>query len=314
VSNTDLRVGFFGLGRMGRQMAARVAQAGFPINVWNRSAAASRSVADATGATAADHPADAARGVDVLITMLTDGPALLSVLGGPQGALTGLGHGAVVVDCSTIGAQMARAAARLCADAGVAFLDSPVSGSTAVAGRGELGVMVGGGDERDLQRVQPVLDTFARTVVHVGPTGTGATAKVAVNALLHTFSTALAESLVTAEAAGVSRQALFNVLAAGVLSNTFLDYKREAFVHPDSGSVAFDLATATKDLGLALPATREAGLTASVVERVLDLHRSAVVDGYGDKDMAAMAAWFSSRPVARDPVGAITSTRTLERT
>lgn len=313
MTTTQPRVAFCGLGRMGQQMATRVAQAGFPTVVWNRSPDAAQLLAGATAATAASTPADAAREADVVITMLTDGPALLAVLGGPDGVLAGIRPGSVVVDCSTTGAALAREAGRLCSERSVAFLDSPVSGSTAVAGRGDLGLMVGG-DAGDLERVRPVLATFGRTVVHVGATGTGAAAKVAVNGLLHTFSTALAESLVAAEAAGVSRPALFEVLAAGVLSNTFLGYKRDAFVDPGGSGVAFDLATATKDLDLAVTAAKEAGLEASVVARALELHRDALRDGFGDKDMAAMVAWFSSRSGNTRPGMTDISNHPLERT
>jgi 3-hydroxyisobutyrate dehydrogenase-like beta-hydroxyacid dehydrogenase len=276
---------------MGRPIAARIARAGFPLAVWNRTPAAANSFAGSTGARAAATPAEACRDADVVITMLTDGPAVLQVLGGPDGVLAGLQAGAVVVDCSTTGADYARRAADLCRQAGVAFLDCPVSGSTAVAERGELGLMVGG-EEEVLKQVRPVLEQFGKNVVHLGPTGAGAAAKIAVNGLLHTFSTALAESLVAAEAAGVSRAALFDVLAAGVLANTFLNYKREAFTDPEHTAVAFDLATATKDLTLAVDATRHAHLPVSLIERTLQLHRQALDDGYGDKDMAAMAAWL----------------------
>lgn len=308
------RVAFCGLGRMGTQMAGRVAQAGYPLSVWNRSPDAARSVGQDTGARAAATPAEAARDADVVITMLTDGCALLSVLDGPDGVLAGTRPGAVVVDCSTTGAELARAAAQLCSRAdGVAFLDCPVSGSTAVAGRGELGLMVGGSAD-DLDRVRDVLASFGRTVVHVGPTGAGAAAKIAVNGLLHTFSTALAESLVVAEAAGVPRDALFDVLASGVLSSTFLDYKREAFVDPDRSPVAFDLATATKDLTLALTASREAGLAATVVGRALELHQAAVADDFGDRDMAAMTTWFRERAGEASPEPIDEPTQTLERT
>jgi 3-hydroxyisobutyrate dehydrogenase/2-hydroxy-3-oxopropionate reductase len=167
-----------------------------------------------------------------------------------------------------------------------------------------------GGDAEVLERVRPVLDRFGRTVVHVGPTGAGAAAKVAVNGLLHTFSTALAESMVAAEAAGVPRTALFDVLAGGVLANTFLGYKRAAFVDPDSAPVAFDLRTATKDLRLAVEASRTAHLPVSVLERTLQLHSQALEDGYGDKDMAAMASWFGVR--AGDDPDDAASGRTLE--
>jgi 3-hydroxyisobutyrate dehydrogenase-like beta-hydroxyacid dehydrogenase len=224
--------------------------------------------------------------------------------------LAGLRTGSVVVDYSTTGADYARKAADLCREAGVAFLDCPVSGSTAVAERGELGLMVGG-EEDVLKQVRPVLEQFGKNVVHVGPTGAGAAAKVAVNGLLHTFSTALAESLVAAEAAGVSRAALFDVLAAGVLANTFLSYKRDAFTDPDHTTVAFDLTTATKDLTLAVDATRHAHLPVSLIERTLQLHRQALDDGYGEKDMAAMAAWFSG--TAGDDRESEPDGRSLER-
>jgi 3-hydroxyisobutyrate dehydrogenase-like beta-hydroxyacid dehydrogenase len=294
MSSDEMRVAVCGLGRMGRPIAVRIGGGGFPLTVWNRSAGAAESVAAVTGARAAETPADACREADVVVTMLTDGPAVLDVLGRQDGALAGSKPGTVVVDCSTTGAHFARRAAQLCHGAGVSFLDCPVSGSTAVAERGDLGLMVGG-DTDVLERVRPVLERFGKTIVHVGPTGAGAAAKVAVNGLLHTFSTALAESLVAAEAAGVSRSALFDVLAAGVLSCTFLDYKREAFTDPDHAGVAFDLSTATKDMALAVDASRNAGLPVSVVERVLQLHGQALRDGYGDKDMAAMAAWFGAK-------------------
>ncbi len=307
------RIAFCGLGRMGRQMATRVIEGGYPTSVWNRTSGAARALAEETGATASATPASAARGAEVVITMLTDGPALLAVLTGEEGVLAGIPPGSVVVDCSTIGPEMAREASELCSQAGIAFIDSPVSGSTAVASRGELGLMVGG-DPRDLARVEPVLATFGRTIVHVGPTGAGAAAKVAVNGLLHTFSTALAETLVTAEAAGVSRSSLFDVLLSGVLANTFLGYKRDAFIDPESGPVAFDLDTATKDLRLASAATRESGLNASIIERALQLHERALTENYGDRDMAAMAAWFSAQSNAGHRLQACKPTQPLERT
>lgn len=304
------RVAFCGLGRMGREMAARIAAAGLPLTVWNRSGDAAWAFARSASATAAMSPADAARHADVLLTMVTDGDALLHVLDGPDGALAGLRPGTAVVDCSTTGPDAARTAARLCAQHRVDFLDCPVSGSTAVAAQGELGLMVGG-DEAVLQRVRPVLKTFGRSVVHVGPTGAGAAAKVAVNGLLHTFSTALAEALVAAEAEGVPRHRLFDVLKAGVLANRFLEYKREAFLHPSIAPVAFDITTAAKDLDLAAAASEHAGLGTSVIGRARELHHAAVADGYGDRDMAALAAWFDQRAKHRGTAG---STETLERT
>lgn len=286
------RVGFCGLGRMGTEMVTALTRQGFAVTGWNRTPARALAAAEHTGAQVAGTPALVAKNADVVITMLTDGDAVLRTLAGDDGVLAGAREGLVVVDCSTTGAQVAREAADLCAAAGVRFIDCPVSGSTVVAREGKLGLMAGG-DAAVIGRVRPVLDALG-TVVHVGPTGAGAATKVAVNALLHTFSTALAECVVTARAAGVSADALFDVLAVGVLWNRFLDYKRPAFTDPEGTAVAFDLRTATKDLGLAAGAADVAGLRQSVVRRALELHRHALDDGLGDRDMAAMTAWFAA--------------------
>jgi 3-hydroxyisobutyrate dehydrogenase-like beta-hydroxyacid dehydrogenase len=299
--STALRIGFCGIGRMGAEMVAALTRQGFTVTIWNRTPERAREVAERTGAVVAATPALAAEGADVVFTMLTDGDAVLRTLSADDGVLAGIADGAIVVDCSTTGAQAAREAADRCATAGVGFVDCPVSGSTLVAREGKLGLMAGG-DAATIDRVRPVLGALG-TVVHVGPTGAGAAAKVAVNALLHTFSTALAECLVTARAAGVPAASLFDVLAVGVLWNRFLDYKRPAFTDPDGAAVAFDLRTATKDLGLAVTAADDAGLTQSVVRRALELHRQALDDGLGDQDIAAMTTWFAAAAKPTEPEG-----------
>lgn len=297
-----LHVGFCGLGRMGAEMVAALVRSGITVTAWNRTPAKALQVAATTGASYADTPSAASQDADVVVTMLSDGPAVLQTLGGPAGILSGLREGAVVIECSTIGVEFTREASDLCTRSGISFLDCPVSGSTQVARRGELGLMVGG-DAAVIDRMRPVLDALGSSVVHVGPTGSGAAAKVAVNGLLHTFSTALAETLVAARSAGVPPAALFDVLAGGVLWNRFLGYKQPAFTDPDHAAVAFDLRTATKDLHLAWTAAQRAGLSASVVKRALELHEDAVRSGYGERDMAAMAAWFAdSAGAAGGPV------------
>ncbi|TDC98014.1 NAD(P)-dependent oxidoreductase [Nonomuraea deserti] len=302
MTGRQLRVAFCGIGRMGAEMVAALTDRGFPVTVWNRTAERAITIAERTGVQVASSPAMATKNADVVFTMLTDGKAVLSTLTGQDGILTAARAGTIVVDCSTIGACAAGAAAALCAAAHVRFLDCPVSGSTAVAREGNLGLMAGG-DLTVIDEVRPVLEALG-TVVHVGPAGAGAAAKVAVNALLHTFSTTLAECLVTARKAGVSADALFDVLAAGVLWNRFLDYKRPAFTDPAHTGVAFDLATATKDLRLAVATSDDTDPAKSVVRRALELHQHALHDGYGDRDMAAMAAWFQATADQVDPSAA----------
>jgi len=314
MTDDQLRVAFCGLGRMGTEMVGALTERGFAVTVWNRTPDRATKLAAATGVDAAESPASASADADVVITMLTDGEAVLRTLRGDDGVLAGARKGSVVVDCSTTGAEAAREAAALCDASGLQFLDSPVSGSTVVARQGKLGLMVGG-EPVVIEQVRPVLEALG-SVVHVGPTGAGAAAKVAVNGLLHSFSSALSECLVAARAEGVSPSALFDVLAAGVLWNRFLDYKRPAFIDPDNSPVAFDLRTATKDLGLAVRASKDAGLTASVVGRVLELHQQALEDGFGDRDMAAMAAWFAAGAGPggdQVPTGSPEGDRQLER-
>lgn len=294
MSGTVPRVALVGTGRMGRALAGRLAGHGLLVAVWNRTSGPARALADRTGVAWAATPAEAATQADVVLTVLSDGPALLEVLTGPEGVLAGLAPGGTVVDCSTTGAPAARRASGACAQAGIGFVDAPVSGNPSVAERGALGVMAGGPAEL-LRRVRPVLDSFGADVVHVGPAGSGAAAKVAVNGLLHAFSTALAETLVAARADGVADDRLLDALGAGVLANAYLGYKREAFLHPRTAAVTFDLATATKDLRLSAEASERAGLTASLVRGALALHERALADGYGEQDIAAMAAWFDDR-------------------
>lgn len=299
-----------GLGRMGSRMAARLVAAGAPVTVWNRTSATAEAFAAAHGCAVAPTPALAAAGADVVLTVLTDGPALLAVLGGdlaPDGAATagdgvldGARPGAVVVDCSTVGAPAAREAATRCEARGVHVVDAPVSGSTAVAEHGALTVMAGG-PAAALARARPVLDVLASTVLHVGGAGSGAAVKVALNGLLHCFSTALAEALVAAEAEGVPRASFMDAVDAGVLGNRFAAYKRAALLDPASQPVAFDLATATKDLRLAERSAADAGLPPGPVERALRLHEQALATGHGADDMAAMTTWLAASSTPHEP-------------
>ena len=282
-------VAVLGLGRMGGRMAARLVADGTRVTVWNRTAATAEAFAVAHGCAVAATPAQAAADADVVLTIVTDGPALLDVL---DGVLDGARPGTVVVDCSTVGAPAAREAAARCQAQGLDLVDAPVSGSTAVAEQGALTVMAGGTTEA-LAQARPVLDVLAATVLHVGPSGAGAAVKVALNGLLHSFATALAEALVAAEAEGVPRASFLDAVDAGVLGNRFAAYKRAALLDPASQPVAFDLATATKDLRLAERSASAAGLPPGPVERALRLHEQALAAWHGQDDIAAMTTWLA---------------------
>jgi 3-hydroxyisobutyrate dehydrogenase-like beta-hydroxyacid dehydrogenase len=286
-----MTVAFLGLGRMGARMAARVAAAGFPTTVWNRS---SRPEAVPDGATLAQTPRAAAAEADVIVTMVADGPALDAVLDGPDGVLAGVRRGAVLIDMSTIGPEAARDVAARAAEAGVAFLDAPVSGSTPAAAAGQL-VAIVGGDETVLDRVRPVLAAMTREQLHLGATGAGAAMKLALNAAVAVTNQTVAEALALAERAGVTRARAYDVLAAGAVASPYVGYKRDAFLDPDGTPVAFSIDLMTKDVDLALGLARDVGVTLPVVEAArsqLDRARDA---GLGDHDLAAVLRTYGGR-------------------
>jgi 3-hydroxyisobutyrate dehydrogenase-like beta-hydroxyacid dehydrogenase len=274
---------------MGALMAGRVAGAGLPLAVWNRT---ERADAVPAGARLATSPRDAAAGADVVVTMVADTAALDAVLGGPDGVLAGAGRGTVLVDMSTIGPDAARDAARRCAQAGVAFLDAPVSGSTSAAAAGQLVAMVGG-DEAVLARARPVLATMTRDQRWVGPSGAGAAMKVALNLAVAITNQSVAEVLALAERAGIAPTRAYDVLTAGAVASPYVQYKRDAFLDPDGTPVAFTIDLMAKDVGLALDVAGEAGLALPLGETVhasLELAREA---GFGTQDLARVLRLYA---------------------
>ena len=242
-------VGILGTGRMGAAAARAGAAAGHDLVLWNRTPAAASELASALGARTAATPRDVAAMSDVSITMLADGPAVDSVFGGPDGLLTGARPDTVLVDCSTVPPATLRAHAVAARSTGAGILDAPVSGSVALAERGQLTLMVGG-EAADVGRARPVLDALGSTVFHLGPLGSGAAMKLAVNTVIFGLNGALAEALVLAEAAGIDRAAAYDVLAASAVGAPFVGYKRTAFLEPEATPVAFALDLAAKDLRL----------------------------------------------------------------
>src|SRR5579862_2613203 len=186
---------------MGGPMAANLLKAGFEVTVWNRTAARTQPLV-ALGAKVAGNPREAAAACDVLITIVSDPPALEQVLWGEQGALEGLRRGSVLVDSSTVSPVLARRVAAACAEQGIEFLDAPVTGGTWGAEKGELTMMVGG-DAGTLARVEPVFGAIAKRWFLLGPNGAGQTVKLAMNLLLALEVDALVEALALTIAGGV---------------------------------------------------------------------------------------------------------------
>ena len=290
-----LKVGFAGLGRMGAPMAARIAEHGFPLAVWNRTAARAEALAEALagplaarGVRVAGTLPELAAGSNVIITMLSDGAAARAVWAGPGGLLEACAPGTIGVDMSTTGPRAARDIASRAERAGVRFLDAPVSGSVALAEQGGLTAMAGG-DPCALAKALPVLAAVTAKQLHLGPQGAGAAMKLAVNIMIAATNQAVAEGLALAAQAGIDPRDAYEALTASAVSSPFLRYKRGAYLEPGDGPVSFTTTLMAKDLQLALDIAGEAALPlalAAAAKESLDQARAA---GFGDADFACVA-------------------------
>ena len=281
-------VAVLGAGRMGGAMVGTLRRAGFDVVAWNRDRAKADEVARTTGARIAQTAEEAAAGADVALSSLADDAAVEAVY---AEAVEGFHAGQVVLEMSTIAPETVRTVAPSVQGRGATMLDAPVSGSVPVVERGELLIMVGG-EPDGLERARPVLEALSSTIIHVGELGTGATMKLAVNALVHGLAVALAESLVLAERAGVERTTAYEVFASGAAAAPFVLYKRAAFERPDETPVAFSLDLVAKDLDLILALAERVGAPMPQADTNREEVRAALESGLADRDMSALADYL----------------------
>ena len=280
-----------GLGRMGSAMARRFHEAGHDLVVWNRDRSKAETVAADTGAEIAETAATAASKAGLVVTSLADDAALRTVYLDDDGIAAGIRPGAIAVDTSTVDPETVREVGAAIDAAGAHFLDCPVSGSVSTVEAGALMIMAGG-DPEQVAAVEPLLSAIAKQVVNVGGRGTGAACKLAVNGLVHGLNVALAEALVLAEKAGVDRRAAYEVFAGGAGGAPFVHYKRDAYESPEEAVVAFTLDLVAKDLELITALGSRVGAPMEQAATGLDIVRSAIEAGMGDKDLSAVAVYL----------------------
>lgn len=281
-------VAVLGLGRMGAAMAGTLHRAGFDLVVWNRSREVAERVAEELGVEVSDTPSEAAAVAQVIVSSLSDDAALEAVHLDGEGTVSGIGHGSVVVETSTVDPQTIQRLAPEFEKRGAHLLDAPVSGSVGLVEQGALTSMVGG-DTAALETARPVIDALSKAVFHMGDNGAGATMKLAVNALVHAINLALSESLVLAESAGIERSLAYEVFASSAASSPFIQYKRPAFEQPDEVPVAFSLDLVAKDLSLILGLADRLGVPMAQGAVTAAVARSAIESGLGSSDMSALA-------------------------
>ncbi len=282
-------VGVLGTGRMGAGMARSLARAGFDLLVYNRTLDRAATLAEEIGARQCATPAEVAESADVTISMVSDGAAVEQLYRAPQGLLDGVHPGMVVVDMSTVLPSTILGLETAIRALGAGVLDAPVSGSVALAESGGLTVMAGGTDE-DFERVKPVFEGVARTVFHIGPLGSGAAMKLAVNTIIIGLNQALAEGLVLAERSGIDPAVAYDVFATSAVGAPFVGYKRNAFLKPDETPAAFSIELAAKDLSLIRAHAEAVELSLPQARTNLaELHSAAGTHG-ADADFSAVAS------------------------
>ena len=282
-------IGFIGLGLMGRPMAANLLKAEFEVTVWNRTAARADALV-AAGAKRAASPREAAAAADVLITIVSDPPALEAVLWGENGALAGLRRGSVLVDSSTVAPALARRVAAAAAERGAEFLDAPVTGGTWGAEKGELVFMVGGAAET-LARVEPVLGAMGKRWFHLGPNGAGQTVKLAMNLILALQVDALAEALALVTRAGVPGEKLVEVMQSSMARAAVLDIKAPMILKGDY-TPSFPLRLMHKDMGLALDLANQLGVPLPAAAASRETYSAVKGAAKEDLDYAAVARFW----------------------
>jgi 2-hydroxy-3-oxopropionate reductase len=266
-------------------MAANLVKAGFDVTGYNRSPARIEQLVAAGGRGAADI-AGAVRDADVVATMVPDSPDVRSVLTGQAGVFGNAPAGALIIDFSTIRPDVSAALAAEGAERGFRVLDAPVSGGEQGAIEGVLSVMVGGAAE-DFDAAAPVFDAVGKTVVHVGPAGSGQTVKAANQLVVAGIIELVAEAIVFLEAHSVDTEAALRVLGGGLAGNTVLQRKGASMLARDF-TPGFRVALHDKDMGIVTAAAREAGVVIPLGALAAQLMSSLKAQGDGGLDHSAL--------------------------
>lgn len=282
-------VSLIGLGLMGRPMGHNLLKAGFPLVVWNRTASRADSLV-AAGARLASSPKEAAAAADVLITIVSDPPALEQVLWGTDeksgGAFSALKKGALYLDSSTVSPALARKIADASAAKGIRFLDAPVTGGTWGAEKGELLFMIGG-DAETLEAARPILSALGKKIFHLGRNGAGQTIKLAMNLLLALEVDAFAEALALVTGAGLQGEKLVEVMQSSMARAGILDIKAPNMLKGEY-TPSFPLRLMHKDLSLALDLGNQIGVPLPAAAAAREVYNSVKGSSNEDLDYAGV--------------------------
>jgi 2-hydroxy-3-oxopropionate reductase len=285
------RIGFIGLGLMGKPMAHNLLKAGYPLTVYNRSLPSMTELGNA-GANLAKSPQNVAQQSDVVITCLPDSPDVEAVVLGPDGILAGAQPGLLYIDMSTIAATTTRRIYTTLQSHTLSALDAPVSGGDIGAQAGTLSIMVGG-DVAAFERALPILQVMGKNIVHVGAAGAGQITKACNQIVVALTVQAVAEALTLAQKSGVDAAKVRAALLGGFAHSRVLEVHGQRILDR-SFAPGFKLNLHRKDMNIVLQTGRATGVPLLGSSQVATLMDALIAQGHGDLDNAALALLYES--------------------
>jgi len=296
-----MRIGVVGTGRMGAAMASRLLTLGHEVTVWNRTVEKTRPLAQA-GAIVAATPRELVGQIEFAISMLADAQAIDTVYNGPQGLLSGDAAGKLFIEMSTVRPENQKALAAKVRAKGGAMVECPVGGTVFPAKEGKL-FGFAGGEAADVARAKPILDQLCRRVEHVGPIGSGASMKLAINLPLLVFWQSFGEALSLCASIGLDPARLIDIFSDTSGGPNFLKVRGSVIAGTlqgkDAGPVTFNVDFVRKDLQTMLAEAKSLGVELPVSARALECFDQAAREGHGGEDSAMLPATWLKRARSR---------------
>ncbi len=295
---TKETIGFIGLGLMGAAMVGRLQDKGYPLTVLANRSRTAVDAAVARGATEVKTARELAEASDIVMLCVDTSKSVEARMRGADGVSAGLKEGAVVIDFGTSLPTSTRVLAEEVAAKGGVYLDAPLGRTPDHAKDGLLNIM-GAGDQAGFAKVKPVLDDLGENVFHVGPIGAGHTLKLINNFVAQTFACAMAEGFVMADKAGLPRENLYDVMAAGPNHSGMMDFVKGFAIDGDPTKLAFSIANARKDVGYYAEMADAMSLPTQMSGAAKGALGLAKAQGYGDKMVSEMVTFFEG--LFKDP-------------
>jgi len=283
------KIGFIGLGIMGKPMAQNLIKAGYSLVVYDIVKPAVDELASA-GAETAKSPAELASKVETIITMLPNGPEVKEVVSGKKGILEGAKPGSTIIDMSSIAPGVSQEMARLCKKNNVRFIDAPVSGGEPKAIDGTLAIMVGC-DKADFEPQVPLLKTMGASVVRTGEVGSGNVTKLANQIVVALNIAAISEAYVLATKAGVDPALVFDAIKGGLAGSTVMNVKSPMMLDRNF-KPGFKIKLHIKDLANAIETGHQVGVPLPLTSTVMEMMQALKVEGKEENDHSALLNYF----------------------